>query len=158
MLTNGTLATHASAVVSTVATAVGLLRDLPTLVPVLQDLGKKHGGYGVIAEHYDVVGQALIKSLATALSDKFTESVKNSYLKMYTVVKDTMVAAAPAPEPPPAAAEEPPKEKYVIKEGDALPNGNFIYMGFPPEKVDFKEYVGLRSVIILCFPGAFTPI
>merc|ERR1712100_880504 len=90
MVDNGTLGTHAANVVSTLATAVGLLRDLPTLVPVLQALGKRHVGYSVIPDHYDVVGQAIIKSLGTALGDKFTEPVKNAYLKVYTTVKTVM--------------------------------------------------------------------
>merc|ERR1719359_1176262 len=53
---------HAGRVVSTVATAVSLLRDLPTLVPVLHSLGLKHVGFGVLPVHYDLLGQAIIKS------------------------------------------------------------------------------------------------
>merc|ERR1712087_839543 len=48
------------------------------------------GGYNVIPEHYDVVGQAVIASLGTALGDKFTDAVKNAWIKVYTVVKTTM--------------------------------------------------------------------
>lgn len=82
---------HATNVVSTVATAVSLLRDLGTLVPVLEGLGKRHVGYSVVPEHYDVVGQALIKSLQTALGPKMTPAVTNAYLKVYTIVKTTMI-------------------------------------------------------------------
>eukprot|EP00933_Yihiella_yeosuensis_P025877 TRINITY_DN2006_c0_g3_i1.p1 TRINITY_DN2006_c0_g3~~TRINITY_DN2006_c0_g3_i1.p1 ORF type:complete len:197 (-),score=45.45 TRINITY_DN2006_c0_g3_i1:83-604(-) len=84
------LETHATKVVETVAVAVGMLNDLPSLVPVLQGLGTKHVGYNVKPEHYDVVGQALIASLTVALGAKFTEPVKNSYLKLWGVVKATM--------------------------------------------------------------------
>jgi len=83
---------HAIAVVTTTATAVSLLTDLPTLVPVLKALGLKHVGYGVIPDHYDVVGQALIQSLASALGENFTPAVKNAYLKMWGVVKETMLS------------------------------------------------------------------
>eukprot|EP00929_Paragymnodinium_shiwhaense_P116212 TRINITY_DN85553_c0_g1_i1.p1 TRINITY_DN85553_c0_g1~~TRINITY_DN85553_c0_g1_i1.p1 ORF type:complete len:171 (-),score=55.74 TRINITY_DN85553_c0_g1_i1:348-860(-) len=86
---------HAVKVVTTVGTAVSLLRDLPTLVPVLQALGLKHSSYGLAAAHYDVVGEALIESLQLALGDKFTDPVKNAWLKVYTVVKTTMLDAAP---------------------------------------------------------------
>eukprot|EP00440_Ansanella_granifera_P026274 gb/GFBE01028535.1/.p1 GENE.gb/GFBE01028535.1/~~gb/GFBE01028535.1/.p1 ORF type:complete len:175 (+),score=49.02 gb/GFBE01028535.1/:1-525(+) len=85
------LEAHVIKVVETTATAVSLLKDLPTLVPVLQGLGLKHVGYNVKPEHYDVVGQALIAALATALGDKFTEPVKNAYLKVWTIIKNTMV-------------------------------------------------------------------
>jgi len=87
------LSGHVTKVVTTVATAVSLLTDLPTLVPVLQKLGKQHSAMGILPAHYDVVGQALIASLATALGDKFTDCVKNAYLKMWGVVKETMAKA-----------------------------------------------------------------
>jgi len=83
------LESHVTKVVDTLATAISLLRDLPTLVPVLKGLGLKHVGYGVIPAHYDIVGQAVIASLGTALGDKFTDPVKNAYLKVWTIVKVT---------------------------------------------------------------------
>jgi hemoglobin-like flavoprotein len=88
---------HGANVVTTVATAVSLLRDLGTLVPVLQGLGLRHVGYAVIPAHYDIVGQALIKSLQMGLGENMTPAVTNAYLKVYTVVKDTMVAAGNYP-------------------------------------------------------------
>merc|ERR1712226_427480 len=53
--------------VATVGTAVSMLRNLDDLVPVLADLGTKHIAYGVIPAHYDVVGQALLETLALGL-------------------------------------------------------------------------------------------
>merc|ERR1712151_519314 len=88
----GGLATaHATRVVQTLDTAVGLLNDLGTLVPVLQELGLKHVGYNVVPEHYDVVGQAVLQSLGTALGPNFTPPVKNAWIKVYTTVKTVMV-------------------------------------------------------------------
>eukprot|EP00927_Polykrikos_kofoidii_P051327 TRINITY_DN45119_c0_g1_i1.p1 TRINITY_DN45119_c0_g1~~TRINITY_DN45119_c0_g1_i1.p1 ORF type:complete len:419 (+),score=114.49 TRINITY_DN45119_c0_g1_i1:111-1367(+) len=81
---------HAAKVVTTVATAVGLLNNLDQLVPVLQDLGMRHHGYGIVPAHYDVVGEALIESLQLALGPLFTTSVQNAYLKVYTTVKSVM--------------------------------------------------------------------
>jgi len=84
---------HAVKVVTTVATAVSLLTDLDTLVPVLQGLGLKHQSLGVVPAHYDVVGEALIESLAVALGAKFTEPVKNAWLKVYGIIKKVMTEA-----------------------------------------------------------------
>ena len=86
------LEVHALKVVETVATAVSLLKDLDTLVPILQGLGLKHVGYGVEKAHYDVVGQAFIATLEVALARHFTEPVKNAYLKVWTIVRDTMIS------------------------------------------------------------------
>merc|ERR1711862_997818 len=87
----GRATARATRVVQTVDTAVKLLTDLGTLVPVLQELGLKHVGFNVVPEHYDVVGQAVLASLATALGDKFTPTVKNSWIKVYTTIKTVMV-------------------------------------------------------------------
>mmetsp|Transcript_11807 Transcript_11807/g.18149 ORF Transcript_11807/g.18149 Transcript_11807/m.18149 type:complete len:144 (-) Transcript_11807:2052-2483(-) len=42
---------------------------------VLKSLGKRHVGYEVIEEHYNVVGRALIETLAAGLGDEFTDEV-----------------------------------------------------------------------------------
>lgn len=84
---------HVTKVVTTVGTAVSLLRDLETLVPVLQGLGLKHQSLGIVPAHYDVVGEAVIESLAVALGANFTEPVKNAWLKVFTIVKTTMTEA-----------------------------------------------------------------
>ena len=84
---------HGARVVSTVATAVSLLKDLDTLVPVLQKLGLQHVGYKVLPPHYDVVGQAFIATLDDALQTEFTEAVKNAYLKVWNIVQTTMIGA-----------------------------------------------------------------
>ena len=40
------------------------LRDMDALVPELRELGARHGAYGATPEHYIVVGEVLIASLA----------------------------------------------------------------------------------------------
>ena len=49
---------HAVKVMRAVGGAVAGLSDVAKLIPVLSMLGKKHLAYGVMPEHYDVVGQA----------------------------------------------------------------------------------------------------
>ncbi|CAJ1406186.1 unnamed protein product [Effrenium voratum] len=82
---------HGAGVVKMVSTAVSLLRDLETLVPVLQRLGLQHVGYKVLPPHYDVVGAAFIATLEEALQTEFTEAVKNAYLKVWKIVQATMM-------------------------------------------------------------------
>lgn len=77
-----------------IGAAVGKLNDLPTLVPILQGLGKRHAGYGVEDSHYQTVGAALLKTLGQGLGADFTEEVKNAWTAVYTVMADVMVAAA----------------------------------------------------------------
>eukprot|EP01051_Picozoa_sp_SAG22_P003113 SAG22_NODE_147_length_17533_cov_46.384536_12_plen_278_part_00 len=82
---------HASGVVSTVGTAVSMLRKLDELAPVLKDLGTRHVKYGVLEAHYDVVGQALLKTLEMGLGDAFTAEVRQAWTEVYGVVSSTMI-------------------------------------------------------------------
>lgn len=75
-------------------TAVNALDKLDTIVPAIQAMGKRHVDYGVKDEHYDTVGEALIWTLAEGLKDDFTNDTKTAWIEVYTLVADTMKAAA----------------------------------------------------------------
>jgi hemoglobin-like flavoprotein len=49
----------------------------------VQDLGARHARYGVRAEHYDAVGEALLWTLERGLSTAFTAEVKEAWLAFY---------------------------------------------------------------------------
>lgn len=85
------LKAHAAKVVNTVGTAVHGLRKLDELVPVLQTLGTKHVGYGVLPPHYDIVGVALINTLKAGLGKAFDAETEAAWKKVYGVVQATMV-------------------------------------------------------------------
>ena len=83
-----------------ITTAVRGLKDLGRLVPAVQDLGRRHTGYGVKEEHYTTVGSALLWTLEKGLGDAFTPEVKEAWTTTYTVLATTMKDAAkqvPAP-------------------------------------------------------------
>lgn len=58
--------------------------------PKLVQLGKRHAGYGVQPPHFEVVGQAFIKTLEEGLGDGFTEETKAAYLKLWECVETNM--------------------------------------------------------------------
>lgn len=74
--------------------SVNGLSNLDKLVPMLQSLGKRHIGYKVEKEHYDMVGSALIGALATGLGDDFTPEVKQAWVEVYTLMANTMIEAS----------------------------------------------------------------
>lgn len=78
-------------------TAVVNLHKLGEIVPAVQDLGRRHAGYGVTAGHYQPVGEALVWTLEQGLGDAFTPAVKAAWLEAYTTLADTMKAAAAGP-------------------------------------------------------------
>jgi hypothetical protein len=88
---DATLRKHAAKVVMTVDKAVGSLKKLDKLIPVLVNLGKKHVGYGVEPAHYDVVGEALLATLSDALGDGYTTEVHEAWAAVYDIIKTTMI-------------------------------------------------------------------
>lgn len=75
-------------------TAVNGLDRLEEIVPAVQDLGKRHVGYGVKDQDYDTVGGALLWTLEAGLGDAFTDDVKDAWVTVYGVLASTMKAAA----------------------------------------------------------------
>lgn len=86
-------------VVDAVAFAVKGLNELDTVVPVLQSLGTRHAGRGIVQTHYDVVGQALIATLEAGLGDAWTDELSLAWTSVYGLVSDTMFSAQQAAEP-----------------------------------------------------------
>lgn len=77
--------------------AIGMLDQPHKLLPLLRDLGRRHAGYGVTREQYDVVGQALLDSLDAALGAAFTAAQRQAWTALYGAVAATMQDGA-APE------------------------------------------------------------
>src|SRR5262245_33336797 len=66
--------------------AVASLRKPEQLIPALQNLGRRHTGYGVQASHYETVGAALIWTLEQGLGSAFTPEVRAAWIALYTTV------------------------------------------------------------------------
>jgi hemoglobin-like flavoprotein len=74
--------------------AVKGLPRLDRLVPVLQDLGRRHADYGVIESQYETVGSALLWTLEKGLGPDFTPEVREAWTTVYGVLAATMKAGA----------------------------------------------------------------
>jgi hemoglobin-like flavoprotein len=79
---------------SMLTAAVKGLPRLDRLVPVLEDLGRRHADYGVADEHYETVGQALLWTLEKGLGPEFTPEVRAAWTTVYGVLAATMKAGA----------------------------------------------------------------
>jgi hemoglobin-like flavoprotein len=75
-------------------TVVHALGQLDRLVPAVQDLGRRHAGYGVRPGHYQTVGAALLWTLGAGLGEAFTGDVKAAWTEAYTVLSGVMTDAA----------------------------------------------------------------
>ncbi|MEW6688732.1 MAG: globin family protein [Pseudomonadota bacterium] len=81
---------------SMISTAVNGLTNLESIVPAVQELGRRHAAYGVKESHYDTVGAALLWTLEQGLGDAFTVEAKSAWASAYGVLAKTMKDAAAA--------------------------------------------------------------
>lgn len=76
------------------AHVVASLDSFSSLVPAVQDLGRRHVAYGVRSEHYDKVGTALLWSLQRTLGDAFTLETREAWATAYRILAEVMRSAA----------------------------------------------------------------
>jgi hemoglobin-like flavoprotein len=84
-------------------TAVVNLARLETILPAVQELGRRHVGYGVEPAHYETVGTALISTLEKGLGSEFTPAVSAAWVEAYTTLATVMQTAAAEVEAPQTA-------------------------------------------------------
>jgi hemoglobin-like flavoprotein len=77
-----------------IATVIHGLKNQAAIVPLLEELGRRHVGYGVRPEHYRTVGEALLGALAEALKGAFTPEVRQAWAEAYDLIASAMLAGA----------------------------------------------------------------
>jgi hemoglobin-like flavoprotein len=77
-----------------IGVAVGSLRRMEQILPAVEDMGRRHAGYGVREEHYATVGEALLWTLDKGLGEAFTHEVRDAWVAMYELVTTAMKRGA----------------------------------------------------------------
>lgn len=70
------------------------LRHPDRLAHPLQGLGTRHIQYGVLPEHYPMVGSTLLKALALCLGEAWTPNAEQAWSEAYSVVTELMLSGA----------------------------------------------------------------
>jgi methyl-accepting chemotaxis protein len=70
------------------------LRDMDAMVPTLRELGARHVGYGAKPEHYLVVGEVLIASLAEVAGRAWRPEHQLAWAAAFAVIADVMLSGA----------------------------------------------------------------
>jgi nitric oxide dioxygenase len=70
------------------------LRDLDSVTPKLRDMGARHVRYGAQPEHYPVVGEVLITSMAEIAGDAWTLEYERAWTEAFAVVAGAMLDGA----------------------------------------------------------------
>jgi hemoglobin-like flavoprotein len=76
------------------AAVVNGLGDLPSILPAASALATRHVGYGAKAEHYPVVGSALLWTLEEGLGDSWTPDVAAAWTTAYGTLSGYMISEA----------------------------------------------------------------
>ena|SRR6202051_3312146 len=76
------------------AAVVNGLGDLNSILPAASALAKRHVGYGAKAEHYPVVGAALLWTLEKGLGDGWTSDIAEAWTTAYGTLSGYMISEA----------------------------------------------------------------
>ena len=76
------------------AAVVKGLGDLPSILPAASALATRHVSYGAKAEHYPVVGSALLWTLEKGLGDGWTPDVAAAWTTAYGTLSGYMISEA----------------------------------------------------------------
>lgn len=96
-LFKGDMTEQGRKLMQTIGLVVSSLTRLEAILPAVQDLGRRHVGYGVEARHYDTVGAALLWTLEQGLGEAFTPEAREAWAEAYGVLATVMKEAAEAP-------------------------------------------------------------
>ena len=75
---------------------VQLVEQPGELVPFLEQLGRDHRKFGVLDEHYDAVGAALVGALAELSGPAWTDEIQRAWTGAFATIADAMRGAAAA--------------------------------------------------------------
>jgi hemoglobin-like flavoprotein len=70
------------------------LRELHSVTPTLRGLGARHVRYGARPEHYPVVGEVLIASMAEIAGDAWTVAYEEAWTEALGLVSAAMIDGA----------------------------------------------------------------
>jgi hemoglobin-like flavoprotein len=93
-LFKGDIADQGRKLMATLTVVVNGLRNLDAIVPVAGQLAVRHVTYGVKADHYPLVGAALLWTLQKGLGEAFTPDVASAWTRAYDTLSGAMIAAA----------------------------------------------------------------
>ncbi|NJL41277.1 MAG: flavohemoprotein [Leptolyngbyaceae cyanobacterium SM1_4_3] len=73
---------------------VNNLRKPDVLSSALRGLGTRHIQYGVLPQHYPMVGSSLLKAFEASLGSAWTPDVQQAWIEAYEVVAQLMLEGA----------------------------------------------------------------
>ena len=91
---HGDMAEQRRKLMATLGVVVTGLTRLETVLPAASALAKRHVPYGVKAEHYPIVGSALLWTLEKGLGEAWTSDVADAWTGAYGTLSGYMISEA----------------------------------------------------------------
>lgn len=91
---HGDMRAQAEKLRSTLGATLAQIQDLAALRPMLEDLARRHVGYGVVPHHYALVGEALLWTMQRALGPAWDERTAAVWRGAYQFMSGAMILAA----------------------------------------------------------------
>lgn len=77
----------------TLATVVDSIDRIELIVPVVEELGRRHVDFGARSEHFGIVGAALQDTLREICGTRFDARSEAAWSKAYAAIAEIMIAA-----------------------------------------------------------------
>src|SRR4028119_1419941 len=94
LFANTEMAKQQKKLLNSLVLVVENLRSPEALEPVLNALGGRHIGYGVIPQYYEPVGEALLTTFEQYLEPDWTPEVKQAWTDAYGAITGLMLKGA----------------------------------------------------------------
>ncbi len=79
-----------SSLMATLAVVVTGVVNGEDVIPTIEQLGRRHDGYGVKPEYYPMVGQSLLETLKEFLGKDWTPEIEATWTTAYQVITQAM--------------------------------------------------------------------
>ncbi len=91
MFANTTKAKQSKMLLASLKLVIANLDNPDKLVPVLQEMGKRHKGYGAVPDHYGAVAETLLDVMKEFAGKAWTKKVHNAWSDALNLVAETML-------------------------------------------------------------------
>lgn len=94
MFANVHLSSLQERVAEELGVAVRHLDEPELLIPRVAGLGRQHQAYGVTSRHYELLGEALLESLAAVMGPRWTPEMETAWGDAYRLITSVMQRAS----------------------------------------------------------------
>lgn len=124
------------------------LADQETLVPLLEDLGRRHADYGVLPAHFEVVGHQLLETLEEVSGPAWNPELRRAWAHAYDRIAHVMVRGLEGASASSAATQDfVPPTQWDLPVGPPLTQ--YAYSG--PAAIAYQE-IGAEPLDLLVVP------